>query len=66
MDRNFKEQMNVDWTFTTSDHCVLQLYLLPDKQKIVRRRTVSLPKYLIDNKVNVDQIEKEKEWWNLN
>jgi hypothetical protein len=58
MERNFKKQLNVYQTFTTPDHCMLQLYLLPDKQKIVTRRTVSLPKYLIDNKVNVDQIKK--------
>ncbi len=58
IDRNFKEQLKVDWTFTPSYHCMLQLYLLPDKQKIVTRRTVLLPTYLLDNKVNIDQIKK--------
>jgi len=48
---DFIESLDTDWTFTTSDHCLLTLCLKSDpSQRQKARRVVSLPTYILNIK----------------
>jgi hypothetical protein len=53
----YNETLLTDWTFTLSDHCLLQLTFKPELRQPTRR-IVSLPTYILDIKEEVEQIEK--------
>jgi hypothetical protein len=53
----YKEELQTDWTFTISDHCLLQLNLQKDKIK-PSRRIVSLPTYPLNCKEDREYIDK--------
>ncbi len=49
LDTEFVEKLETDWTFTTSDHCLLKLTLSQARENPARSRVVSLPTYLLEN-----------------
>ncbi len=49
-ENEYSEKLETDWTFTTSDHCLLKLKLNRARGTQSRSRVTSLPTYLLDNK----------------
>jgi hypothetical protein len=60
---NFIEKLQTDWTFTTSDHCLLILKLVREENqnKKYNRRITSLPTYILNYKDDLEAIKKGME-----
>jgi hypothetical protein len=56
MNTVYMEELETDWTFTNSDHCLLKLSLCSTRGKAVHTRVVSLPMYLLENEEAVKMI----------
>ncbi len=59
----FVDSLQTDWTFTTSDHCLLILTLRREncQNKIFNRRIISLPTYILNCKDDLEAIKKGME-----
>jgi hypothetical protein len=53
---NFRSELITDWTFTSSDHCLVQLNLTGEKS-IKSRRVTSLPTYILNSTEDVEYIK---------
>jgi exonuclease III len=58
-DRPYREKLETIWTFTSSDHCLLKLSLMVDKEKYQKSRVTALPTYLLDNKEAINLIREK-------
>jgi len=56
INNSLREKLITDWTFTSSDHCLIQLNLWGDK-KTISRRISSLPTYILKYKNCVEKKE---------
>jgi len=57
LDTEYVENLETDWTFTTSDHCLLKLSLNPARENPTQSRVVSLPTYLLENEEAVKMMK---------
>jgi len=56
INNSLKEELITDWTFTSSDHCLIQVNLRGDKKTILRRISSS-PTYIVKYKNCVEKKE---------
>jgi exonuclease III len=63
LDGQYSESLMTDWTFTVSDHCLLQLTLSRAVRTVKNnsRRVVSLPTYILKSKEDVERIKQGME-----
>ncbi len=54
---DYSEDLKTDWTFTSSDHCLLYL-TLRNNYKHKSRRVTSLPTYILNSKTDLEDITK--------
>jgi len=55
--KTYTENLETNWTFTNSDHCLLQLSLSPVRERQAYTRVISLPTYLLENEEAVRLIK---------
>jgi hypothetical protein len=54
--KTYADKLETDWTFTSSDHCLLHLALNHVQEKQAYTRVISLPTYLLENEEAKRQI----------